>query len=654
VTLVENPVTVPPEPRQAPGRIGVTASSDDFGCWDGNEDQLWQRVWKHHALVRYAITKQARTGSQIEFEIQKDPHYQGPASEEDKSLIEDFFLYPNPQEDDISSILYQTLAKLKVTGKSAWEVVWMEENGQRRPYDFYYLPGVVRPIVDQHGNFKDPAKAYEQSIGAGGQAYLAADEVIFFRLPDIIKGGLHGASDLQALDSDLSVDIFTSSWWKKFYKNNATKKVAYILQKGLGPEEYERTNERIKAEHQSLVRGQQPAVVVDGETDIKDLDYSPKELGFLAEKEFLQKEILMASGAPLERELDQFFLDEVQPLLKVIEHRINWYIKAIWKIYGWQFKFRQFVPSDLKATARILQILQRQGAVTINESRGFVGLAPKEGGDRLLLIAPTGLIDVTTEQPIGKEAPATLGKKPAVSPECLQADILHRPEMRRAIPRMLARMESAAKPIGGRIEKEMRSLHSAGRLDENTFQAALDRIIPADAFQKGIYTGMVDSWGEGDQSVAKEIKLAVRRIPDATASRIWHKATKLSDDLVSRLKLGDKAGRIKIASYLAEGLLAGKDIDQLTEGVGEVFRNAIDWQSKEIANSEVPRAYTEGQLSAAKETGKSRVRIELGPNSCEWCRTHAPFIETAEEAEKYFADHHPNVECSLVVLEKEE
>ena len=654
VALVEKPAAVPTEPRQAPPRIGVTASSDDVSCYGGErEDELWQRIWKHHALVRYAVTKQARTGSQIDFEIQSDPHYQGKTSEKDKSLIEDFFLYPNPQEDDISSILYQTLAKLKVTGKSAWEVVWMEENGQRRPYDFYYLPGVIRPLVDQHGNFKDPTKAYEQNIGVGGQAYLAADEVIFFRLPDITKGGLYGASDLQALDSDLSVDIFTSAWWKKFYKNTASKRFAYILQKGLSPEEIERTSERIKAEHQSVTRGSQPAMIVENETKLECLDFNPKELGFLGEKEFLQKEILMAVGAPLDRELDQFFLDEVQPLLKVIEHRINWYIKAVWKIYGWQFKFRQFIPSDLKATARILQILQRQGAVTINEARGFVGLAPKDGGDRLLLIAPTGLIDVTSEQAIGKEAPTALGKKPSVSAECLEADILHRPEMRKAVPRMLARMDAAAKPIEKKIVAELRALHADGNLDENSFQAALDRAIPANAFQKGIYSGMVDSWEEGDSAIPREVTLAVKRIPDAVASRIWQKATKISDDMASRLKLGDKAGRLKISSSIAEGLLKEETIGQLEARLTAEFRDSIKWQSEQIANSEVPRSYTEGQLSAVKETGKGKVRIDLGPNACEWCITHAPFVETVDDAEKYFADHHPNVECSLVI-EKEE
>jgi hypothetical protein len=181
----------------------------------------------------------------------------------------------------------------------------------------------------------------------------------------------------------------------------------------------------------------------------------------------------------------------------------------------------------------------------------------------------------------------------------------------------------------------------------------LRKEIPSDAFHPAIYTGTVETWEEGDSRIADEFKLAKRAIPSLAAGALRKRAIDLSRKLTTRLQQGDKVGRMRMGTTLADGLRESESFEQLQTRIEKQFNEIMAWNAKEIANSEVPRAYTEGQIHAAKEGGIDEVRIDLGPNACEWCITHAPYVETLADAEKYFADHHPNVECSLVILKKE-
>lgn len=390
-------LAVPPPEVQRKGKVTpfasvtTTAAGAEY-LTEFSKDQLWLKVWRRHPIVRASVAKIARIACNVGWDI--EPREEGKEGrEEDRAMLKEFFEFPNAEEG-FAEILYVTIARLKVTGRCAWEVTRFE-NGL--PASFYYLQGTITPIMDEHGNLQSPA--YKQTLVTGAGATFEKDEVIFFRIPDP-AGGLSGASDLESLEATITSDLFATSWLKNFWANDATRKVVYKLPSTLSDAQYRRAVEEIREKHAGVAQAHKPAVVLEGEVEITPIDVPPKDVGVLEERKEYRKEILAVlgpmpgkvgfkedtAGGEMGSDDRSIIEEEVCPILTIVENRINHFI---WTAYperfgAWKFKFRKPPATDLRQAARIIDVLTKRGLATKNELRGMGGLAPIRGGDDLV------------------------------------------------------------------------------------------------------------------------------------------------------------------------------------------------------------------------------------------------------------------------------
>ena len=179
----------------------------------------------------------------------------------------------------------------------------------------------------------------------------------------------------------------------------------------------------------------------------------------------------------------------------------------------------------------------------------------------------------------------------------------------------------------------------------------------------------------GQQIGLSQIPEGIRRaiLPDAIQRQI--------DETVVRLQRGSQAMiRNSLRSMIGDGLSEGLTVDQLTSRVQEWagrsgdFERQIKWRARTVARTEASRALNEGQVESWKESGLTRMRWQVAPNPCEFCRMMGKRGQTQNINQPFFGvgetltapksgntmvfDYssvkspplHPNCRCTLVPI----
>lgn len=214
------------------------------------------------------------------------------------AVLDDLLSHPNP--DFSSNELWKTWAtELGVTGECGFEVIY---NGNQPielwPHDTSTV--IVRP--------DDDARIYSRVAGyriyqpSVADYLLDTNEFIHWKFFNKLNR-YRGISLIAALRYAVSSEVFAQKWTDAFFQNGARPDYAVIAPSGLTKTERKKYEAEVTSEF-GLTGGTygygKPIVLESGVTDIKPLNFSPKDMEWLNLRKMNREEIGSVYGIPRE------------------------------------------------------------------------------------------------------------------------------------------------------------------------------------------------------------------------------------------------------------------------------------------------------------------------------------------------------------------
>lgn len=412
-----------------------------------------------------------------------------------------------------------------------------------------------------------------------------------------------------------------------------------------------------------------------------------------------------------------FYSQEVQPLLNLVEEQINLYLVKT-GINDYTFKFKQYSIRDHRETARLLDVLRRRGYTTINEGRELIGFEPLEGENynKPFLEFPDGnivFIDQIDEyMKMRTEAMTNKGLKPEqIKMEAEENDPFS------MIGKLLAKMKpeeivealnkhytklnksgndsnfsfveslelsNSKNTIAQQLNKDLDNMKNKiirllkKEISNSTLTLASsskDTIKALEILESitgkelsiSIIDGKKKSYLQGYKNFATKLgfkngdegkngKFIFDFVNPDTFNKFKKSAEEISKKSIDGFVNGTtpKFSENNLKNVLLDGLVRGKSNEMISQDINDFFENIKSYKVAEIIDTELPNAFNLGRIDAAKTSGISKARIELGNNPCDWCVENSENVTTLEEAEEYMAEHHPNNDCMVIPIEDDE
>lgn len=381
--------------------LGINTVS---GITESRKDAIYLARYSMHSWTKAAINKVAKSCMRAEVILKPTEGVSDPDLE-NKRALENLYRNPNPRES-FPTMIFRTVVLLKVTGEVYWEVVYNEDGNVTA---LYILEGDIQPNADEHGNLLKPA--YYQKIAGQRAVEFAASEVIEFLMPNP-QGGLHGVSDLEALEIAIPSDLAKSKWNRDFFKNNTKPPGLWKLPPGGDPGMVDRNKQEIKAAANAANEGHNSPIVVEGEVDYLELATSPKESEFLDGRRYERDETTAVIGVPLGKlgvtervnranmaeQNRNFYEDEIDPILGMLSSTLSNFSADFWEIDDWE----TFLSSGIHLTADERATLMEKGRdfMKVNEVRTkLLSLPPDPKGNVYLVPEGYKVVESITDTP---------------------------------------------------------------------------------------------------------------------------------------------------------------------------------------------------------------------------------------------------------------
>ncbi len=99
----------------------------------------------------------------------------------------------------------------------------------------------------------------------------------------------------------------------------------------------------------------------------------------------------------------------------------------------------------------------------------------------------------------------------------------------------------------------------------------------------------------------------------------------IGEQMVRLTKQGQITSQHALREIVGDGLETGESINDLTKRVQNYFEKdgpgdrAVKWRAERIARTEASRSLNQGQVTAWKESGVTRMRWLIAPQPCQFC-----------------------------------
>jgi len=600
-----------------------------------------------------------------------------------------------------SFVIFWGAARLKLLGESLFEV---ERDGMGIPVNLYTLQGKILINADEHtGEVKEPK--FLQFMGQTGVAVAGpavatqfhSDEVVHIIDPNPV-GGVRGHSQMESLELSLLTDISAAQFNKNIFLNSAKRTLIFEMAKGLSHDAAERNREEIRAQYQSASEVHSPALIIEGETKIHELQESLKDVEFQKGRAATRQDILSVFGVPpatvgLETKADEteanvtFSKGEIKATVTVLEDGFNHWLYVSEGVRDWKVQLSYVEAKDERRVARMLEVLNKRGIATINESRKIAGLPPIAGGDKIAVFSPrqgTFIDPLDPPPPIPLPAPTAPAAAPASESQSIRdlveqgdfsledlmemlGEMFTEEELREVAPDFFQQKDM--KRLGNdyhtslsneieKIEKRVLSIIAketrVEELDVNfRFPDIRVDIIPSGSFRVSSTTAIKRGYIQGQRDLAKQFGEKVKwpLVPKTEFKRMKSRANRVARKLQRDLFAGEpKSGRLGVKRALMKAQKHKWSQDKLTKELLRYFAEGKDWKARQIARTETMRSYYLGMARAAKKLGITKGYVQLGGKPCKVCAITAPALGTnnIDVIMDFFAGHHPNPDCMMV------
>lgn len=194
-----------------------------------------------------------------------------------------------------ADVWQQWVIDMLLGGEEAWELV-KDARGNyveifpRQPHTLQIVPDAARSRyyqVDHYSIDDGIAKPYD----------LPPDELIHFKFFNP-RNPWRGLSVIGAVRNSIAIDTFAQAWSKLFFRKSARPDYAVMTPQGTSKTEREQIELELAARFGGTGNAHKPIVLEQGITDIKFLDWRPKDLEWIGQRELAREEIGSIFGVP--------------------------------------------------------------------------------------------------------------------------------------------------------------------------------------------------------------------------------------------------------------------------------------------------------------------------------------------------------------------
>lgn len=489
-------------------------------------------------------------------------------------------------------------------GRGAYLEVW-----PRQPHTIYLKPDAARRRY-----FK--VAEYRLDDGTHEPWTLPPEEFIHFKFYNP-RNPWRGLSPIAAVRMGILIDQYAQAWSWMFFRKGARPDYAVIAPSGVTATERENLEIMLEQKFGGVGRAHRPIVLEQGVTDVKPLDFRPKDMEWLSQREFSRDEIAAIFGVP--DEIMGFGKDTYENFDTA--HRVLWTLTirplaryrdtALTEFFRrvGQLKDNEAIESDFSGVSALqpdfgAQVTQATALFNMGvpfntiDERLRLGIGPIPGGERGYL--PLVLVPLFAPRPTGPQAEAARSK----GVEFGSAE--HERLWQAFVKRTRSDEERLGAVVAGLFRRQqdevVARLESGGKARKGAGDVA------DDPFDRGEWEG------EFGEAARPELQRIVKRAGQMALDDLLGGVGVAFDVLDPRVVAFLSAREQRFAQSVNEttwqtlrdslnaGIEDGETIRQLAERVEQVMGDRIRSSGETIARTEVIGASNGGTLEAWRQS----------------------------------------------------
>jgi len=534
--------------------------------------------------------------------------------------------------------------------------LWMQPNALGIPQTLWVLQSQHVTIVPGTESF---IQGYLYGKSQADEVALKPEEVVHFRFTNP-HNLFYGFSPLQGAFMAVKRKEDMDAYEDALLKNNARPDFLIKAQGRITPSQLKELRERWMNLYSQGKTGL-PAVL-DMDTDIKELGFTPRDMAFMKGHAFTREEILGAYGVPMSKVTTekvnlanaeigeiQYRRDTIVPRLNRIQDKLNQ--DAMPKYDERLFvAFDNPVPEDKEFKLKERESNLKNYVITINEAREEIGKEPVSWGNTPLV--PLNILPLGSAPPEQQEEGKAVninfnGNYPAEDAGEKQFYFDGVPKMQKIMASIFRRM---SKEMAKKLEQQ-KALVPAGisekgeaipEWDEFMFEREKWAALINREMSAPIKAQLIRGGTRGMTQIGSGISFNVLNpeVQTFLNEYVFHFAAVVSRDVSSAY-----------AATLARGFEAGESIPELTARTRTFFDGMSKLKAQQIARSESSRASHMGMIKSWQQSGIVEAMVwDAQADACPWCvemdgkvvSLGQPFFEQGQSLDANFEDAEGN------------
>lgn len=505
---------------------------------------------------------------------------------------------------------------LELTGDA---FLYIYRNALGMPEELWVLPSQYVWVVPDK---KDFIKGYLYGSSMQDAQALATDEVIHFKFTNphaIWKGFSPVQGSISAIRRKEDMDQYEDS----LLQNNARPDFLILAKKKMGEEDKRALREQWQQLYGSRIGRGRPALL-DTDAEIKELGFSPKDIGYINGQKFTKEEICGAFGVPVSKVVPdakysnaevgdrEWKSDTIKPRLTLISDKLNEDLVG-------EFDSRLFcafdnpVPEDKEFELRKQEMYLKNGVIVIDEVREHEGLEDVPWGK--VPIMPFNVA------PLGTPMPETMLQELSSGITSVKVLPARKQWQRPPRPKLNEMATIMRRIFRGMEEEAKRNLLERKSITKQTFEETFYFMFDeekwaeetAEQMGKPIRSQLVI----GGQYGMNQLRAGLRFDVMDPNIRQFLQQYVAHFSLTTTRQTG-----VDFSRTMLEGIEAGETIFELRKRVEDFFGRMKLHKSETIARAEASRSAHEGMVAGWKQSQVVKGKVwRTQSGACQFCQT---------------------------------
>lgn len=639
------------------------------------------KSYKQVSWIYKAVKKNSEKVAEIDLRLMKHMNDQEPEEiNEHKALellarVNDFMTF--------TQLVVMTQGYLELVGEAYWAKIRSGDDNDGELKEIWPLrPDKVNVKRGKDDQFIG-GYVYKPSLGT--EVKFKPEDIVYFKEFNPLNP-FRGLGAVMAVAYAGDSDLFASQYNRNFFFNSAIPFMAILMKDTVGNESLKRFKSQWKANYGGVKNAHKTAILKGVEKIATDLQMSHKDMGFLDLRRFNRDEITSIFGVPktvmgltedvnranAEATTAAWLEHEIKPKMTRFADTLNEFLIRDFDNKGELFfDYVDPVPENLEHKLKVYKA-QKVPWLTPNEIRIQEGMEPidDESADRLWMpfnLQAGALADRTKSLDKASRFKSGLGREPfKKSKLVLKHKIMdklkhHKKDLVDVMGSMMNTEEKIKEEKKEEIWKqfinitdsfEERYIDALGKLFNEQKQLVLTQLEREELDEESPFE--LNEETEKFENTFRPIILQLISVQGARADELTpgnesdtkSKAFDINTERIQRFlnneglkfaKIVNQTTRSKIIKTLSEGVEEGEGVNELSDRISEIYAEATEARSRNIARTEVLRASNFASIEAY-EQDPSVEKVEwltaLDERVCPWCNEMNG--EVIEKGESFF------------------